>query len=255
MRAGGHFDYTGQMTQAKAADKSLSAAVFRLIAKNAIVREARAIGASFRLITVEGPELRGVDWRPGAKVQIHVGGWAQRTYTPLSWNGAEGSLQLLAYAHGEGPGARRMQTIAVGESCTIFGPRRSIDLSALERPGLIFGDETSIGLAHALRHTARGAAGVSVVLEVSSRAASEAAAAQLELGEVQWFERKPGDAHVAELARHVGELVRTRSIGSVALSGKASSIQAVNKAVRAAGLSSRQIHTKAYWAVGKAGLD
>lgn len=236
-------------------DNGLSGAVFRLISKTATVRAIREVGAGFRWITLEGEALRGVSWRPGGKVQIHVGGWAQRTYTPLSWDTAGGSMQFLAFIHGEGPGARRMRALSPGDACTVFGPRGSIDLSALERPALIFGDETSLGLAHALRHTPRGADGAAIVLEVNSRAATEPVLAALELGDVALIERRPDDSHVPELAQLIAERIRERSLSTAALSGKASSIQAVNKAVRAVGLKSAQIHTKAYWAVGKAGLD
>jgi ferric-chelate reductase (NADPH) len=236
-------------------DNGLSGAVFRLISKNATVRVIREVGEAFRWITLEGEALRGVSWRPGGKVQIHVGGWAQRTYTPLAWDATGGSMQFLAFIHGEGPGARRMRVLSPGDACTVFGPRGSIDLSALERPTLIFGDETSLGLAHALRHTPRGADGAVIVLEVSSRAATEPVLAALELGDVTLVERRPDDAHLPEVAQVIADRIRERSLSTVALSGKASSIQAVNKAVRAVGLKSAQIHTKAYWAVGKAGLD
>lgn len=233
----------------------LGAAFFKLVAKSAAVREVRALGGdAFRLITLEGGELRGVRWAPGSKVQIHVGGWAQRTYTPLSWDSAHGSLQLLAYLHGAGPGTQRMRALAPGEACTVFGPRGSIDLGALERPAVIFGDETSIGLAHALRYTQGGASAASIVLEVTSRAEVEPVLEALDLAGATLFERAPGDAHLEAVAAAVAERVG-KGARSIALSGKAQSIQAVNKAVRAAGLSSRQIRTKAYWAPGKAGLD
>ena len=38
----------------------------------------------------------------------------------------------------------------------MFGPRSSLDLQRLDRPALLFGDETSFGLAHALRFTQAG---------------------------------------------------------------------------------------------------
>ena len=50
------------------------------------------------------------------------------------------------------------------------------------------------------------------------------------------------------------QLVSIELRGAV-LSGKASSIQAVTRRLRALGVARRSIHAKAYWAPGKTGLD
>ena len=131
----------------------LEGAFSKLFTKTATVTELRDIAPGFRLLTLEGQALRKAAWTPGQKVQLMLGGWVQRTYTPLSWDAATGRTQLLAYAHGDGPGAEWTRTLAQGDTCAIFGPRGSLDLTSLERPALLFGDETSFGLAHALRFT------------------------------------------------------------------------------------------------------
>jgi len=207
------------------------------------------------LITLTGPKLRGVRWIPGMKVQMALGGFISRTYTPIEWDGARGVTRLLAYVHGDAPAAAWVKGLEVGVSAPVFGPADSLNLTALARPGLLFGDETSIGLAHALRFTAQGAEGVSIVLEVSSKAETQAVLARMQVQGVSLIERKPGDAHLSELEALVEQLVKTHAIVSAALSGKATSIQRLNKKLRALGLTSRQLRTKAYWAPGKTGLD
>jgi NADPH-dependent ferric siderophore reductase len=219
------------------------------------VREVRVLDDHFRLVTLGGEALKGVRWSPGQKLQVALGGWAFRTYTPLSWDEVEGSTQLLLFLHGESPGSDWGRSLQVGEACTLFGPRGSLDLESLERPALLFGDETSFALAHTLRFTARGAAGVRLVLEVNQRQAAEDILEHLGIADAELIERKPGDAHAAEVERIAVEQLQARSLQSCALSGKASSIQRLSKRLRSLGLARSAIQTKAYWAPGKVGLD
>jgi ferric-chelate reductase (NADPH) len=230
-------------------------ALTRFFMKSSTVRELSVLDERFRLVTLSGASLRGVRWTPGQKVQVALGGWAYRTFTPLSWDAVNGSTQLLLYLHGEAPGSIWGRALQVGDSCTLFGPRDSLDLNALDRPALVFGDETSFALAHALRFTSRGAADVRVVLEVSSKAVAEGILGQLEIANAELIERTPDDSHLSQVEQIAVGHLQARAIKSCALSGKASSIQRLNKRLRSLGLSSSQLRTRAYWAPGKVGLD
>lgn len=233
----------------------IEGSLLRPFLKGVTVSESRRIADRFRLVTLMGQPLRGVPWTPGAKVQVQLGGWVYRTYTPLSWNPVAGSMQLLLYAHGDGPGAAWTRSIEVGHPCSLFGPRSSLDLDQLARPALVFGDETSIGLVHALRSSARGADDVTVVLEVTSKPIAEAALEASGVRSVELVERAPNDAHLRQLEEMIVHHLGARSLQSCLLSGKSTSIQALNKRLRTEGVLRRQIRTKAYWAPGKAGLD
>lgn len=226
-------------------------ALSRRFMRRTTVVESKQLADRFRLITLVGDALRDVAWIPGAKVQVQLGGWVYRTYTPLSWNSTAGSTQLLLHTHGVGPGAAWSRNVDAGDTCWLFGPRSSLDLISLERPALVFGDETSIGLVHALRSCPAGVDDVMAILEVSDTAAARVALEFLGLDKVQLVERQPGDAHLHDLEAQL----RTAALSGCVLSGKATSIQRVNKQVRQLGLTSRQIRTKAYWAPGKTGLD
>ena len=230
-------------------------AFVKLFTKAASVRALEQIGDRFRLITLSGPALGSVRWIPGMKVQMTLGGFTARTYTPIEWDAENGVTRLLAYMHGESPGTAWVRGLEVGASAPVFGPRDSLDLTALSRPGLLFGDETSIGLAHALRFTPQGSKGVRIVLEVGSRSECEAVLARMKIEDVTLIERAPDDAHLGQLQEIVAQQVSERSIASAVLSGKATSIQRLNKQLRALGFKSRQLRTKAYWAPGKVGLD
>ncbi len=230
-------------------------ALLRPFVKLVTVRAARPCGERFRLVTLTGESVRDLPWTPGAKVQVQLGGWVYRTYTPISWNPNEGSLDLLLYAHGDGPGASWTRSLSIGDTCAIFGPRGSIDLDATHRPLVIFGDETSFGLVHALRFSAGGANDVAVVLEVTSPTDALAVLTELGIENVELVERSPGDGHLRDLEAAVVGRLAARPVQSCILTGKATSIQALNKVVRNHGLGSRHIRAKAYWAPGKTGLD
>lgn len=233
----------------------LESTVARWFTRSARVSEVRTVAENFRLITLEGEGLQGAAWLPGQKVQLLLGGWVQRTYTPLAWNVARGSLQLLAYAHGEFPGSDWVRQLEVGQPCSVFGPRGSLDLTALSRPGLLFGDETSFGLAHALRFTPSGADGVEVVLEVSSLEAARGALEAVGVAGAHLVERRADDAHLAEVEGLISSLVEEHATVGWVLSGKAPSIQSLSKLLRRLGVARSHIQSKAYWAPGKAGLD
>jgi ferric-chelate reductase (NADPH) len=233
----------------------LKGAVSRLFTRSASVEGARAVADGFRLLTLSGAALRNVSWTPGQKIQVMLGGWTQRTYTPLSWDAARGATSLLAYMHGAYPGSDWARTLAVGEPCSIFGPRGSLDLNAIERPALLFGDETSFGLAHALRHTPSGAAGVHLLFEVTAPDAARAALDSIGVSGARVVARQPADAHLGELEQIVTDVFQSERLRGWVVSGKASSIARLVKRLRQLDVPRRQIQTKAYWAPGKVGLD
>jgi NADPH-dependent ferric siderophore reductase len=233
----------------------LEGAFSRLFTRSATVQEARTVADGFRLLALSGEALRNVSWTPGQKVQLMLGGWIQRTYTPLSWDAATGVTELLTYAHGAYPGSDWARSIEVGEPCAIFGPRGSLDLNAVERPAVLFGDETSFGLAHALRYTPTGADGVHLLLEVTAPDQARAALASIGVSGAQLVTRQPADAHLADVELAATQLFQTLRPRSWVLSGKAPSIARVSKRLRQLDIPRSQIRTKAYWAPGKVGLD
>jgi NADPH-dependent ferric siderophore reductase len=130
--------------------------LLRWLMRPARVAAVETLSPRFRLIELEGKALRNVAWTAGEKLQVAIGsGLSARTYTPISWDAGSGRTRILTFAHGEGPGSRWAGGLREGNTCQFFGPRRSLDLSSLESPVVLFGDETSFGLAAAFREARR----------------------------------------------------------------------------------------------------
>lgn len=207
----------------------------------------------FRLVDLEGEALRNVAWAAGQKVQVSMGsGLSARTYTPMSWDADGGRIRILTFAHGDGPGSRWASGLREGDACQFFGPRRSLDLSGLASPVVLFGDETSFGLAAAFRDSSQGYGAIHV-FEASDVAESRQVAEAIGLGQATWIERIADDAHLVAAEAEVVSLAATAM--HVVLTGKASSIQRVSRALKAVGVAASRVKTKAYWAAGKTGLD
>jgi len=212
-----------------------------------MLREARVarvdtLSPHFRMIDLDGAALRSVAWTPGQKLQVMLGaGLLSRTYTPMLWDAERGATRLLAYTHGDGPGSHWSSTVALGDTVSFFGPRRSLDLAGLAYPTL-FGDETSFALAASLGTAAR------FIFEVDSTDECRPLLEALGLGTAVLVERQPGDTHLDAIeAALEGD--------TFILTGKAASIQRLSRTLKARGVASSVIRAKAYWAPGKRGLD
>src|SRR6478752_6178721 len=91
----------------------LLSAFGRLVLRDARVTAVRELGDRTREIVLEGAALRDVEWVPGDKIQVLLPTRDVRTYTPASWDQRRGSTELIVFAHGDSPGARWSQRIAV----------------------------------------------------------------------------------------------------------------------------------------------
>ena len=229
----------------------LSQALMRLLMKRATITASERLADRFRLITLEGPALKGVAWTPGHKVQIAMGSaFVARTYTPIDWDASSGRTRILAYAHGDGPGSAWVRSVRPGDSCDIFGPRASLEMPP--GPLAIFGDETSIGFAFAAVHQDRTRS-VACHFEVDDVEASTAVAAHLGLDAAALFARRPDDTHLAAMDAALPALVAAGA--SFVLSGKANTIQRLRQGLKQQQLPATRLAAKAYWAPGKTGLD
>lgn len=227
--------------------------LLRWLMRPARVTTVETFSTHFRLIELEGEALRDVAWTAGQKIQVAMGsGLSARTYTPMSWDADRGRTRLLAFAHGDGPGSRWASGLREGDTCQFFGPRRSLDLAGLEAPVVLFGDETSFGIAAALRNNLQ-AGGALHMFEANDIVESRQVLQAISLSEARLIARSTGDSHLATVE---AELLRLAASGAqFVLTGKASSIQRISRALKTADVASSRIKTKAYWAPGKTGLD
>ncbi|HEY4308756.1 MAG TPA: siderophore-interacting protein [Pirellulales bacterium] len=233
----------------------IESAFQKLFTRQSRVESIEELNAKFRLITLSGDALKKVTWTPGDKLQVQLGGWVQRTYTPLDWISEEGRTRILIYLHADGPGTGWARSLRVGDACTLFGPRRSINLTQLRRPAIFFGDETTFGLARALRSMTRETEGVEFLFEVSTPSESLPALEHLGLTKAQHCVRADGEAHLPELETRMLELLDSHHPAQFVLAGRSTAIQRLRQVLRQRGCYASQFHTRAYWAPGKKGLD
>lgn len=232
-----------------AASRPLEGALLKWFFKPAVVLDVEQLSANFRLVTLAAPVFE-TPWPLGSKLQIAFGGLSTRTFTPLAADGAH--VQFVTYLHGDAPASRWAAELARGDSCHIFGPRRSLNLSDLTYPALLFGDETAFGLARSMSETAP-IGGMSWLFEVNDIGESKAVLDMLGIDRPILVARQHDDAHLEALAQSLLEVVAEQGPYHFILTGKAPSIQKLNRALRSHGILSSQLRTKAYWAPGKTG--
>ncbi|NVB81565.1 MAG: siderophore-interacting protein [Kofleriaceae bacterium] len=226
-------------------------AVGRFALRDAKVVAVREVGPVMRAIELTGEKLRAVDWVPGDKIQILLPSKDVRTYTPTRWDSRAGTTEILAYHHGTSPGSAWSRATAVGDTVRFVGPQRSLRRASSSKHAILFGDETSFGVACALAGV--DATTLHGVLEVTSRGEAEpvvtACGAHVDL-----VERRAADAHLDEVTQRLVALLAAHPGAELLMTGRAQSIQAVRARLRDSGVRPRD-QSKPYWSVGKAGLD
>jgi ferric-chelate reductase (NADPH) len=232
--------------------KSMTGLFERLadLASGAVLDNARVTGCSrlspeFVRLELSADAFRKATWVPGAKLQFRPrrGSMSLRTYTPTSWDGARGVTELIAYTHGTGPAAQWFERVAEGQTCEVFGPRRSIDLREL------IGDESSVALACALRTVTND---VAHVFEARDPAGLTELLAQLRITERVAVVGKSTDrADLLRQARH--DAMETPY--TLVVTGDAATVHAIRRDSRGWERNPRQVRGKAYWAEDRTGLD
>jgi ferric-chelate reductase (NADPH) len=236
-----------------ASGKALIGAVIgRFLFREVETTEIRNLGPSFRLVSFRGESLRGVSWEPGDKIQVFLPEHGMRTYTPMSWDGARGSGELLVFIHGTSPGAEWGRRLSAGDRFQFFGPRRSIRATELGGPVVLFGDETSFGVARALAD-AKTPTAVKCVFEVSNAVESSDVLSKIGVGGAT-IQRESADAHLATTCDRLASELAANPNASLVMTGKAQSIQLLRAHLKAKN-ALRSGKVKAYWSVGKSGLD
>jgi NADPH-dependent ferric siderophore reductase len=129
-----------------------------------------------------------------------------------------------------------------------MGPRASLNLQALPATTVVFGDETSFGLVTALAHHSNTQ--VHCIFEVNAPNESRIALDAIKAPPAALVARLPRDGHLPDL---VEAAIQFDKGAAFVLSGKAGSIQFLNRALKLHGRS--RAGTKVYWSPGKPGLD
>jgi ferric-chelate reductase (NADPH) len=239
--------------QAADQERTEEGGLIRWFMSQAEVAQVTSLSSRFRLIELRGNALRGSAWSPGQTIQVLLGSlYVSRTYTPISWDGERGYTQLLGYSHGVGPGSEWVRSVRRGDVCRVVGPASSLDLTNVPRPVLWFGDEASFGAALAFRQTVAQECEVEFVFEVSSRVESESVLHAVGLNGARVIARTGNDAHLKAIE---DSLRHGRDGRSFILTGKASSVNRLERALEALEVPRSRIRSKLYWAAGESGLE
>lgn len=237
----------------------IEATLARLFMRSARVLEVENVGPAFCIVTLGGDALRDSSWTPGDKIQLQLGGWVQRTYTPMDWDARAGRTRILVYRHATGgPGQAWARSVRAGDECTVFGPRKSVRLAGPPSPVVLFGDETSLGLAVALRDQLAPPAlklALDMVLEVTSLDETAPVIDRLRLHGARLSVRQPDDAHLDGLKSQLAAALQASPPADLVLTGKAATIQHLGRFLRESGRAVGRRQSKAYWATGKSGMD
>ncbi|XYH93591.1 siderophore-interacting protein [Sorangium sp. So ce1128] len=228
----------------------------KLVAREANVRKVESVGERFRLVPLAGEDLKNRTWTAGDMIQIAFAGWESRAYTPLSFDPRTGTVTFLGHVHGNGIASNWLASATSGEQLFLIGPRSALDLDAVNRPMIFFGDETSFGTAAAIRATPEGLREVAFSFEVESAEASRIALERIGVTNgVTLTTREPQDRHLDRIERDLTGALRAAPQTRCVFTGKPSSIQRLYKAVRRAGISAKQVTNIAYWAPGRKGFS
>jgi hypothetical protein len=117
----------------------------------------------------------------------------------------------------------------------------------------MFGDETSFASAASLVASRGAASSLRFVFEVSSAAESSGIVNSLRLGETSVVEKTNGAAHLIKVEEYLRATLTPES--TLVLTGNAQSIQHLRAQLKLRQASHAGQKVKAYWAVGKQGLD
>ena len=226
----------------------VSGLLTRWLFREAQVARNERILPGLHRIELSGTGLQGVQWHPGDKLQLRMGSGLQtRTYTPLYWDAEQGRTAIVAHALAMGPGSEWIRRASPGQPAAVFGPRRSLNLSALPAAkSVLVGDETAIGLAAAWQPAG-------TILEVDGVGALQPLLGSLGI-DATLVPRQAAEHHhplLTQAAIAAGGAADCHFV----LVGRARTVQFMLRALRQEGVPARSISTKAYWADGKAGLD
>lgn len=222
--------------------KALLGLVGDKILHPARIQSVEVLSENFRLVELFSPVFAKTPWSPGEKIQLNIGDWNVRTYTPLSIDQDKKILRILVFLHGHGPGSIWGSQAKVGDTVQFLGPRSSLTIT--ETP-VLFGDETSIAVATTFQKQFPAAR---FVFEVSSVTECFGVCKRLGLTNFNLIEKSNDGSHLKEVFESL------QGPEKLILTGSARSIQNLQTLSRQANIS-RVTKNKAYWATGKAGLD
>lgn len=211
-----------------------------ILSKSKIVSNEQ-LSPHFHLLTIQGRKLKK-EWIPGQKIQVQLKDDQMRSYTPCSWDSKAGVMQTLVYMHGKGPGALWARDVKAQNKVTVLGPKKSLTLDSETKTVIFFGDETTFGLAHAIKKNFPEMT-FHFYMEANDTDESSAILKKFDLEDALLVSINQLDLIAQEISKNFKDDGLTRII----LSGKQQSIVALRNKLYSLNIPAASIGTKVYW--------
>ena len=211
-----------------------------ILSKSKIVSNEQ-LSPHFHLLTIQGKSLKK-DWIPGQKIQVQLKDDQMRSYTPSSWDSKAGVMQTLIYMHGKGPGALWARDAKAQTKVIILGPKKSLNIAPETKTIIFFGDETTFGLAHAIKKNFSEIK-FHFFMEAQDIVESSTILKKFDLGGALCVSPDKLDL----LGQEIGKLYDGDTFAKIILSGKQQSIVSLRTQLYSQNIPASAISTKVYW--------
>lgn len=221
--------------------------------RKVVVSKVEYLNPCLKRIIFKG-DLKNVNFKIGQAIILRVDDTNFRNYTPSSWSETEGLCEVIFHLHGNGPGSKYISDLKVDDKLNIGLPRGFDFYKKNYKYHFFFGDETTIGffksLKNAIEENGQNYIGV-LELNPNSLAPEIDLGCSLDIVPTSVNKAEHAVLFLENLHESVWQLWES---GMFYLMGNARSIQNFRKALKAKGVSSRNIITQPYWMEGKIGL-
>lgn len=211
-----------------------------ILSKSKIISNEQ-LSPHFHLLTIQGRNLKK-EWLPGQKIQIQLQDDQMRSYTPCSWNSKTGVMQTLVYMHGKGPGALWARDAKAQNKVTVLGPKKSLKLEEETNNVIFFGDETTFGLAHAIKKNIPNIK-FHFFMEAVDTEESSSILKRFDLEDALLVSVGQLDL----ISQQMAKLYAEDNTQRIVLSGKQQSIVALREKLYSHNIPKDSIGTKVYW--------
>lgn len=196
-------------------------------------------------------DFKNMAFITGCYIDFRVTDTDVRRYSPCNVDTENGYFELIAYLHGNGPGCKFMDALKIGEQVTITQPRGHKYYDASVDSYVIFGDETSLGLACSfMRVLKQNGHGFQFYLELDEE--NKEVPRLLNLENYSVFPKNGLFKKEGQISSLPFFKTSRPDAATFVLTGNAKSAQTFRKALK--GTTGRKVFVQGYWLEGKKGL-
>lgn len=216
----------------------ISSFLVKFLTKKSLLIKKEVIDSRYIDLTIILP--RNVKWTRGDKVQFLINDNELRSYTPYAFREDGRTFSTLIYDNQIGEGASFIKSLKTNDRLKVLGPRASLNGEEMKENAIFFADESSIGLAFALKSKIK-----LLFLECHHQASFKPLVKNKFLFEDAFFyQRQDNGMHLIELAEKISKMPKTFPIY---LSGNKENILKLQELLENNGVSGNRIHKKFYW--------